>query len=293
MRQTAESLQPYEELIERRGEIVYHSVGDRDLNLDIMVPRKHKTPLPVIFWIHGGGWGWRGIRGSYRERMQIPLAAAGYCAIGVEYRLSVEAIFPAQIIDIKRAIRYVRTHADELGVDPDRFGIWGRSAGGHLATLAGTTIGSAKFGVDLDRVHAVVSCFGPTDLSVILDELVPEREAHIRRISKIFLGGEIEDRLELVSLANPISHLEHDDGSTQSLPRFLFVHGKLDASVPFSQSRLLHDRLRQTGEKSDLVAVENAGHGLLRAIEGKEVEPPIEEIHQIIRTFFDSALKGT
>ena len=303
MRPTKESLQPYEEHIERRGEIVYHSSDGRDLNLDIIVPSKatraatgeansQGQPLPVVFWIHGGGWGWRGIRGSYRELMQIPLAAAGYCAIGVEYRLSTEAEFPAQIVDIKRAIRYVRTHADDLGVDADRFGIWGRSAGGHLATLIGTSIGSSEFGVDLDQVQAVVSCFGPTDLSVILDELVPEREAPIRKISKIFLGGEIEDRLELVSLANPIRHLEDHGNADKTIPPFLFVHGRLDRSVPFSQSRLLHDRLVQTGAKSELIPVENANHGFLPASEGVEIKPGIDEIHRIIRAFFDDVLMG-
>ena len=292
MRPTKESLLPYEEQIERRGEIVYSSIDGRELKLDIIVPREANQRLPVVFWIHGGGWGWRGIRGSYRELMQIPLAAAGYCAIGIEYRLSVEAEFPAQIIDIKHAVRYVRTHADELGVDPDRFGIWGRSAGGHLASLAGTSIGSPEFGVDLDLVHAVVSCFGPTDLSQILNELVPEREAHIRKISKIFLGGEIEERADLVSLANPLKHLEGSDGVGNSLPQFLFVHGRLDRSVPFSQSRLLHERLVEIGGSTKLVPVENANHGFLPASEGAEIAPSIDEIHQIIRGFFDEILKA-
>ena len=292
MRAAASAYVKYENAIQRQPEIVYNSQTGVDLHLEIIRPMNVSGILPVIFWIHGGGWGWRGQRGSYRELMQIPLAAAGYCAIGIEYRLSAHERFPAQILDIKRAIQYVRNHSLELGVDPDRFGLWGRSAGGHLATLAGTSAGAPEFGVEDVSVHAVVSCFGPSDLSAILDGLVPEREAHIRMVTSTFLGGQIEDKPDLVQLANPISYLDgmHVSKRGSELPSFLFVHGLLDKSVPFSQSQMLHDRLIDVGTQSVLMGVEHANHGLLPYPDDAVISPSLEDIHLTIRDFFDRAL---
>lgn len=155
-------------------DLVYAQVGQRNLPLDLYLPTSDK-PLPVIVWIHGGGWptGSKGNAGPAR-----PLVGQGYAVADVEYRLSGEAIFPAQIQDCKAAIRWLRGNAKQYNLDGDHIGVWGSSAGGHLVALLGTSGDVAEFDTAAhaefsSRVQAVCDWFGPTDLLLMNKQAIP------------------------------------------------------------------------------------------------------------------------
>src|SRR5690606_30588174 len=115
-------------------DVVYARPDGRPLKLDLYVPR-HRRPVPLIIWIHGGGWS----EGGKDDPPALPLLYARYAVASIEYRLSGRAQFPAQIHDVKAAVRFLRANAGRYRLDPDRFGVWGESAGGHLAALLGLT----------------------------------------------------------------------------------------------------------------------------------------------------------
>src|SRR5438067_9711157 len=131
--------------------------------LDLFLPPDVSGPLPLVLWVHGGGWE----NGRKEQNPALPFLAKGYAVAATNYRLSQHAVFPAQILDCKNAVRYLRAHAQEYGLDPDRFGVWGASAGGHLVALLGTT-GENTFAEETgdtkkasSAVQAVVDWFGP------------------------------------------------------------------------------------------------------------------------------------
>ena len=266
----------------------------RKLRLNILRPvEKSSKPRPVIVWVHGGGWGWRGVADTYDQGTHVNYAFAmrGYFTVAIEYTLTSEAPFPAQIHDCKAAIRWLRAHAEEYHIDPEKIGVWGRSAGGHLVSLLGTSAGNP----DLEgnggwpespsHVNAVLDYFGPTDLNSIAGPHNGEKEAHIRMVVGKFLGGPIEDRRELAELANPIRYV------TQDSPPFLIIHGEKDLPVPFFQGEALHRCLASKGIESRLIGVKGAGHGLLPSVEGVPIEPALPELHAIIGDFFDRHLR--
>ena len=149
-------------------DIPYVESGHARNRLDLYLPEKVDHPLPIVVWIHGGGWQ----AGNKGQRCPaIPLAAAGYAVASINYRLSQHALFPAQLEDCKAAIRWLRANAAQYHFDPKHVGVWGLSAGGHLAGLLGTTGGMKEFegkGGNLDqssRVQAVADWCGPMDFT--------------------------------------------------------------------------------------------------------------------------------
>jgi acetyl esterase/lipase len=215
--------------------------------LDVYVPKSDK-PLPLVIWIHGGGWE----AGSKETNPALSLLARGYAVAGINYRYSKQAVFPAQIQDCKAAIRYLRDNAAKFNLNPEAFAVWGASAGGHLSALVGTT-GDVK---DWDgnsktssAVKAVVNWFGPTDLAKLSP---PGIEGN--PISKL-LGGDTGTKSELAKQANPITHINKGDAP------MLIIHGDNDKLVPLSQSQLLHDALVKNGLESELLVFKKAGHG--------------------------------
>jgi acetyl esterase/lipase len=269
--------------VERIEDVVYGKGGGRELRLDIVRPRKKSpTLMPVVVWVHGGAW-WAGSRKGGPGRI---LAGHGYFVASIEYRLSGEAKFPAQIEDCKCAVRYLRAHARKYNIDPDRMGAWGSSAGGHLVALLGTS-GGAK---DLEgkggwedqssRVQAVCDWFGPTDFPKMgrphEDTNSPECQ---------LVGGTLTDKADVVRTANPITYVSPDD------PPFLVMHGENDNTVPINQSELLCEALKNTGVEVTLVRVKNAGHGF-GAPGGQPIAPSQAEIRQQVVKFFDKHLKA-
>jgi acetyl esterase/lipase len=228
--------------------------------LDLYVPPGDGAK-PLVIWVHGGGWA-AGSKGP--NNPALPLLARGYAVAAINYRLSQHAPFPAQIEDCKAAVRYLRAHAGEYGLDPDHFGAWGASAGGHLVALLGTSGGVQELEGDgsnsgvSSRVQAVVDWFGPVDLTKMAEQAGPnsqlDHNAPNSPESKL-LGGPVQEKKELAAKANPVTYASKDD------PPFLIIHGDKDPLVPHRQSEMLADALKSAGVDVTLVIVPGAGHG--------------------------------
>lgn len=267
-------------------DIVYARIGDRKLLLDLCLPAKGTAPLPVIVWVHGGGW--RGGRKNAGSRAR-PMLDRGYAVVDVGYRLSGEAIFPAQVEDCKAAVRWVRANATKYGLDPGRIGAWGSSAGGHLVAFLGTAGDVKEFDTEANaeyssRVQAVCDWFGPTDfLQMDKHSLEGSRLIHDAPNSpeSLLVGGPIQNEpyRAIARKANPITYVTKDD------PPFLIMHGDKDMSVPLHQSELLYDALKKAGAEATLYVVKGAGHGLRGGQESSE------KLFEIVANFFDKHLK--
>ncbi len=251
--------------------------GGRALKLNIVRPKAPPAePMPVVVYVYGGAW-----RGGTREagvRPLLPFARKGYFGASIEYRLSQEAKFPAQIEDCKCAIRFLREKAKEYSIDPARIGVWGPSAGGHLAALLGTSgdakelEGSGGWPGRSSRVQAVVDWFGPTDFLKMGQGRLDHDAAGSPE--SLLVGGAIQENKEKCSKANPITYVSKD------APPFLIMHGDKDDTVPINQSELLHEALKKAGVDSTFEVVKGAGHGFRPAdVEGK------------VEAFFDKHLK--
>lgn len=264
-------------------DLIYETVNGRELPLDLYIPAGSSEPPPLIIWIHGGGWR----NGSKNDiRRCAGVLEQGYALASVEYRLSGEAIFPAAIEDCKAAISYLRWKAPELGLDPDRFGVWGSSAGGHLVALLGTINDVTDFNTHpvtqkaSPMVQAVCNWFGPTDFLRMND--VTGRMDHDAPDSpeSRFIGVPIQDYPDRTQRANPITYVSASD------PPMLLMHGDKDGLVIYNQSELLYTALQRAGVESELYKVKNGDHGFRGADESPE-----ELLAQVLK-FFDKHLKG-
>jgi acetyl esterase/lipase len=229
--------------------------------------------------VHGGAW----LAGSKDFMVPLGYLAQGYAVASINYRLSQHATFPAQIQDCKAAVRWLRTHAQEYNLQPDRFGARGESAGGHLVALLGTAGDVNDFDVGANpgvssRVQAVVDCFGPTDFI--------QMDAHRTESGMVhnpadlpesrLVGGAIQENQEKVAKASPITYVTADDAP------FLIVHGDRDPLVPHHQSELLEAALKEVGVPVTFYTVKGGGHGGFR-------DPKVPEL---IAAFLDQHLKA-
>ncbi|MEK7467826.1 MAG: alpha/beta hydrolase [Planctomycetota bacterium] len=264
--------------VEVKRDVEYGVAKDVSLRLDVYKP---KTPpqglMPAVVWIHGGGW-----RGGDKNNASNAIAAAkrGFFAVSINYRLSGQAVFPAAIEDCKGAIRWVRANAKEHGVDPDRIGVWGSSAGGHLALLAGCADesagleGKSGYAKVSSRVQAVCSWFGPADFTIV--------GSVSRDPVALFLGGTKAEKEEAYKLASPVTHASKDD------PPVLMIHGDQDTTVKVEQSEVMLKALKGVGAPAELVVVKGAGHGW--KAEGKSFEPGAAEILEMSLKFLEEKL---
>jgi len=220
-------------------------------------PNRAGPPVPLAIYIHGGGWssGDR-LSDAYYTLVKPRLLASGIAVASVDYRLAPKARFPAQIIDVAYAVRYLRSNAKNLRIDPDRIAVFGTSAGGHLASLLGTTDKSAGFDVgDLtsvsSRVKAVADIVGPADLT---DPSIPA----VTQVGILAAFGAVAGPAGNPTLtkASPVAYVSRDD------PPFLIVHGTLDELVPYSQSAGFAQRLKAAGVRVELVPVIGGTHAL-------------------------------
>ena len=239
-------------------DLVYAIAGKDTLLLDIYWHKELTKPEPLIIWIHGGGWR----KGSKNNpRGAVRLLEHGYAVASINYRLSHQAHFPAQIMDCKAAIRWLKAHAKEFNIDSSRVGVWGASAGGHLSALVGTSwhvkewemVGG--FQHVSSKVQAVCDYYGPTDFLRMDDR--PGKFIHNAPDSPegLLIGGPIQENKEKTQRANPIQYIR--DGA----PPFLILHGREDALVLWEQSQLLHDALLAHGQSSRLILLDSLGHG--------------------------------
>lgn len=259
-------------------DIEFGRVDGIPLMLDMYIPDTPVVePMPVVVFIHGGGWQ---NGDKYPSRVES-LARRGFLGISINYRLSGVATFPAAVEDCKCAIRWVRAHAEKYGADPDKIGIWGGSAGGHLVMFLGCADKSAGFegnsgwGAYSSRVQAVCSYFGPSDFQSMGEYGgLREDSAEVK-----FLGGTIEEIPEVYISASPITYVSADD------PPLLMVHGDKDIVVGLRQSKVMLEAYQQAGLEVTLITVKNAGHGFKQAADSP-IEPSIEEIEQAVLDFF-------
>jgi len=245
-------------------DIPYVTGGGERQQLDLYIPKidgklpTAENPVPVIVWVHWGSW----TRGSKDPCLPVGLGYAqkGYALAAINYRLMGMAPFPAQLEDCKAAVRWLRTHAKKYGLDPDRIGAWGVSAGGHLVALLGTTGDNKEFdvGENLDQssaVQCVCDLFGPADLQSILED--PRLEEFLkteRDTIRKFLGGDPEEKVELAFKASPTHHVKKGNAP------FLILHGDEDKIVPIRQSERLYEELQKAGVESEFHVVKGGGH---------------------------------
>lgn len=217
-------------------------------------------PRPAVLFIHGGGW-----RG--RDKAEFPwycamLAQYGYVTASVNYRLSDEAKYPAQIEDVQEAVRWLRRNAATYGINPHQIGVVGGSAGGHLAALLG---GMEDEG---SRVQAVVACFAPVDLVDNGDPTSAERQ---------LMGVAHNENPQLWNNASASTHISPND------PPVLLIHGDQDETVPLFVSERYHDRLKRGGVQTQFFVVRGAAH----AFRGRHINPSLEQIDGIVLKFLE------
>lgn len=246
-----------------------------ELRLDLYLPEGVPGPRPVIVWLPGGGWQ-RAARGMGPHLGRL-FARRGYAMADIEYRSSRTALWPAQLHDVKAAVRYLRSVAQDHGLDAERIGAWGSSAGGHLAALLGLTgsdpawEGNGGHAAYPSDVQAVVDGYGPADLLHMDADRLPGGVVNDIDPSSPpwgLLGGPARDHPELASQASPVSHV------SGPVAPFLILHGDADLLVGPRQSRRLFDALHGAGSEATLVSVHGAGHGFFNT-DALERTPPL------------------
>jgi acetyl esterase/lipase len=252
--------------------IEYGQAGGQRMLLDIYRPRRIQRKLPVIIWLYGGAW-----KAGSKDFCPIAFMATQQVAIiSINYRLTEVAPFPAQIYDCKGAVRWLRAHAAEYQLDPDHIGVFGASAGGHLAALLGTTADDPQLEGDVggnlnysSRVQCVCAFYPPTDLNRLVVE--PSFRADPNGDVARLIGGAVADNVAKANFASPITYVSKD-----SAPFFL-MHGGADTLVPPEQSEIFYAALKQAGVEAHLEIVPGKGHGI--------IAPPkvAEEIYQFFR----------
>jgi acetyl esterase/lipase len=244
-------------------DLTYAVAGGDALQADLYLPDT-TTPPPTVVYIHGGGWA-VGSRRDHCDTRLPAIAKAGLAVLSIDYRLIDKAHFPAQVHDAKAAVRWIKANSGELGVDAERVGVWGASAGAVLAALVGLTAGQPDWeGNDTKNteftsdVHAVVFWFGISDFTATTSRSALESQLVPDGPEAAFLGlgsaAEIVDQSELARRASPVSWAH------AAAPPFLIAHGDRDRIVPQTESFALHAALTRVGAESTLVSIGGAGH---------------------------------
>ncbi len=258
-------------------DIVYTKAGGVELKLDIVSPAKGEGPFPSVLVIHGGAW--RAGNKSDTRQVMREFAGRGYVAVSPQYRFCPREVFPAQLYDVKAAVRWMKQHAKEQKMDPDRIGAVGFSAGAHLALMLGVTSpsdgleGEAPAGSPDSRIRAVVNYFGPVDLAATD---IPEVS---KPLVRDFLGATPIERPDLAAMASPRTYLTRDD------PPILTFQGTKDPLVPHTQAVELAEAMTAAGIPGRVELLVGAGHGW-----GGDLVP---HTAGEMFTFLDRHLKGT
>lgn len=255
--------------------------GFRPVELDLYTPPDR---APLILFLHGGGWR-VGTRALFNPTMRdwrpdpfVRLVAAGFAVASVDYRLSAEAVFPAQLRDVAAAVRWLHRRAAELGVDAGRLVAWGESAGAHLAVLLGLMAGrpdlddlgdlDALAGGPVPAVHGVVDWYGPADLTTMGAQARPDAIARADAPGSreaLLIGAPLAEAPDLARRASPVTYVH------PGAPPFHLAHGDTDRFVPVEQSRELADALRAAGVPVELTEVPGADHMWLGAARPEEI----------------------
>jgi acetyl esterase/lipase len=248
-------------------DIEYARIGALTLKLDLYLP-PGKARTPLIVWVHGGAW-----RSGSKTSMPLSkLVEGGYPIASVDYRLSTQAKFPAQIHDIKAAIRFLRGHRKELSVATKKILVAGDSAGGHLAALVGVSNRNAELEGDIgnDRaqssdVQGIISFYGAANLTTILKQSTPHGlEVRVPAL-ELLLSGLPETVPDLAKLASPVFHVDSHD------PPLLLLHGDQDPQMPINQSLELQGAYQKVNAPVHLEVVHAAGHGAAMFYDGERM----------------------
>jgi acetyl esterase/lipase len=250
-------------------DLAFSSAGGAELRMDVAQPTMGQAPYPAVVVLHAGAWR----EGSKEEnrRLLFDLARHGYVGVSPDYRLCPQSIFPAQIEDVKAAVRFLRANAASLKVDPERIGAMGFSAGGYLALMLGVTGPEDGFGGDKDRpgasrVQAVVDFFGPTDLAS------KDFSETAKEFVNCYLGGSGGDVADLARRASPVSYVGTGD------PAVLVFQGSKDSLVPPAQVFALMEKLSAAGIKGRVEFLLGAEHGF----KGPEYDRAMKETWEFL-----------
>lgn len=269
-------------------DLSYIEHGDEAQKLDLYLPKDAPAkPLPLIVHIHGGGW----MGGSKYPCAFANMVLKGYVVASVEYRFSQKAKFPAQIQDCQAAIRWLRLKSKDYHIDPEKVGVIGGSAGGHLSALVGTAGGKKAFPAigghedQSDRVQCVCDIFGPANFATVMQQA--EDDKNVRNIFKFntpsdpysqLIGVDLNSDQDKTKAVSPIHYVSEDS------PPTLILHGTHDALVPYAQSVEFAAALKTKGVPVWLQTLPGAGHG------GPGFAKP--EVALLIHDFFDKHLHG-
>jgi acetyl esterase/lipase len=252
--------------------------------MDIYLPKENKKKYPVVMTIYGSAWGRNDKKGANKRKKEA-LIKSGFAVVSINHRSSYDAIFPAQIHDVKAAIRFIRGNAKKYTIDTSFFGITGSSSGGHLACLAGTTSFNSSMEGNLGKflnfsshVDAVVDFYGPTDF--LMMDICGSKMVHddINSPESRLIGGQIQKNKDKAKAANPVTYI------SKNTPPFLIIHGMNDLTVPYCQSKILHNILKEKGIKSELITIIDGGHG-------RNVQVP--KVYNKMISFFKTQLNST
>ena len=247
------------------ADVTYSTLpGYRPMVIDIYQPQKRGGPKPLVLYIHGGGW----VGGHTRHSGALSnfpavlasLAREGFVVASLEYRLSGEARFPAQVHDARAALRFLKANAERYGLDPARVGVWGGSAGGHLSALTALSCGvtaldpqgvSAPAGSEC--VQSAVIWYGVFDFA----ELVASRAGGSDGAAERLMGCPASCTAEQFSVASPVTYVDPKD------PPFLLIHGDEDKVVPVAQSHIAESRFKAAGVTVDSIYIPGVDHSFI------------------------------
>lgn len=274
---------PLPENVDAKLNIAYAATENPRQMLDLYLPKRHATdkPLPVVVFIHGGGWK-AGDKSGGIGNVGRFVSSGNYAGVSVGYRLTNEVPWPAQIHDCKAAIRWIKGNAKELGLDATKIAVWGSSAGGHLVSFLGTsgdvkelegTLG--KFTDQDSKVTCVVNYYGPENfITMVTQESTIDRTTP-NYPEALLLGGRVQDKPDAAKEASPITHVTAGDAP------FLTAHGTKDPLVPYAQALELDAALKKAGIESLLITMTNGGHGFRSP-----------DLDQRVEQFLDKHLRG-
>lgn len=272
-----------EDMAEMFPDITYSTETGRELKLSILAPWRDwanetaPPKRPLIVFVQGSAFTFPNIH--YEIPQLSRYAQNGYVVATVTHRNCLEGHpFPAYLEDVKTAIRFLRKNAAEYGIDPDRIGMWGTSSGGNTALMVGLTQGQYLTGEHegvSDAVKCVVDCFGPTDMTVLYEEVKKVQEAGLLDIFNGLMGG--RESPGILKEMSPFHRIE----KSRTYPPFLIIHGDADTLVPYEQSFQMYAALRENGNEAEMICVENGPHE--RAFWSKE-------LHRHILAFFKKVL---
>jgi acetyl esterase/lipase len=237
-------------------DVVYAKVDGKDLALDIYLPTGVTAP-PLLVWVHGGAW-----RSGSKSSVPLAFVDNGFATASLDFRQSTDARFPAQVHDIKAAIRFLRAKAQQFGYRTDRIAIGGSSSGGHLAALVGVTNGNKELegtvGDYLQQsssVNAILDYYGASNLMTILAQSTPHGLSVREPALQLLIGGMPDKVKELAELASPVNHVDKGD------PPLLLIHGDQDPQMPINQAHELQGAYERLGLDVQFDVVHGAAHG--------------------------------